>query len=440
MAQHIEVHHVTRIEGHGSIVLDVDEGRIQKIVWQVPEAPRFFEAMVLGKSWRDMQTIVSRICGICSISHSLACVKGVEAALGLEVSKQTSRLRRLAHYSELMQSHVLHVGYLVAPDLLGQPSVVPLTKSHPELVQLIVGLHRLANRWSDLVTGRTTHPITLQPGRMTHLPSSGDLVQLQHDLQSAREGVWRLVDAVGGLLGALPDFERETEYVALVDGFDYALYDGDIGSSDSEEPLPVDRFETACNEYFAKESTAKWARWHRDAYAVGARARYNLSGMRLSPLGRKVADALGLADHRHNPYYNTVAQLAEVGHLLDETSVLIDKILAAGLKAEHRELAPHAGEGVGCVEAPRGVLFHRYAFDAKGRCEAANLVIPTNQNHGNLQRDMEALVPTILDRPEGEIALFLEMLVRSYDPCVSCSTHFLDVRFVGRTGGHAEGD
>ncbi len=437
MAQHIEVHHVTRIEGHGSIVLDVDEGRIEKIAWQVPEAPRFFEAMVLGKSWRDMQTIVSRICGICSISHSLACVKGVETALGFEVSKQTNRLRRLAHFSELMQSHVLHVGYLVAPDLLGQPSVVPLTRSHPELVELVVGLHRLANRWSDLVTGRTTHPITLQPGRMTHLPSPGELVQLQHDLGSAREGVWRLVEAVGGLISALPDFDRPTEYVALVNGPEYALYEGEIGSSDGEG-LPVSCFEQACNEYVTRDSTAKWARWHRDAYAVGARARYNLSGAHLSPLGRKVAAAVQLSEHKDNPYYNTVAQLAELGHLLDEAGVLIDKILAAGLKAEHRDLAPHAGEGVGSVEAPRGTLFHRYAFDAKGRCEGANLVIPTNQNHGNLQRDMEELVPKILDRPQAEITLLLEMLVRAYDPCVSCSTHFLDVRFVGKAE-HGEG-
>jgi len=435
MAQHIEIHHVTRIEGHGSIVLDTDEGAVKKIAWQVPEAPRFFEAMVLGKSWQDMQTIVSRICGICSISHSLACVKGVEAALGFEVSKQTSRLRRLAHYSELMQSHVLHVGYLVAPDLLGQPSVVPLTKTHPELVNLVVGLHKLANRWSDLITGRTTHPITLQPGRMTHLPSAHDLVQLQHDLQGSRESVWRLVDAVGGLLDRLPDFERETEYVALVDGFDYGLYDGEIGSSDAPAGLPVSRFEEVCNEYVAKDSTAKWTRWHRDSYAVGARARYNLSGMRLSPLGRRVADAAGMEEHKHNPYYNTVAQLAEIGHLLDESQVLIDKILAAGLKPERGEVKTRAGEGVGSVEAPRGILFHRYAFDAKGRCEAANLVIPTNQNHANLQHDMEALVPKIMDRPESEIALLLEMLVRSYDPCVSCSTHFLDVEFVGK--GHA---
>ncbi len=435
MARHIEVHHVTRIEGHGSIVLDVDQGRIEKIAWQVPEAPRFFEAMVLGKSWRDMQTIVSRICGICSISHSLACVKGVEAALGFEVSKQTGRLRRLAHYSELMQSHVLHVGYLVAPDLLGQASVVPLTRSHPQLVELIVGLHRLANRWSDLVTGRTTHPITLQPGRMTHLPSPGDLVQLQHDLESAREGVWRLVDAVGDLLAALPDFDRPTEYVALVNGPEYALYDGEIGSSDGEA-LPLSRFEQACNEYVAKDSTAKWTRWHRDAYAVGARARFNLNGAYLSPLARKVAQALKLPEHRDNPYYNTVGQLAELGQLLDDAGVLIDKILAAGLKSEHRDLVPHAGEGVGCVEAPRGILFHRYAFDAKGRCEAANLVIPTNQNHANLQRDMEELVPRILDRSEAEITLLLEMLVRAYDPCVSCSTHFLDVRFKsGRSPG-----
>jgi len=439
-SKHVEVHHVTRVEGHGSVVLDVDNGTVSRIAWQVPEAPRFFEAMVVGKDWQDIQTIVSRICGICSISHSLACIKGVEAALGLEVSEQTDRLRRLAHMSELMQSHVLHIGYLVAPDLLGQPSVVPVAKSHPELVGLVVSLHRLANRWSDLVTGRTTHPIALQPGRMTHLPSAAELIALQHDLETARKSYWRLVEAVGGLLGGLPDFERPTEYVGLVDGFGYAFYDGRIGSSDAQVPLPLDHFEQACNEYVAQDSTAKWTRWHRDAYAVGARARYNLNGQHLSPLGRQVAQAAGLEAHKHNPYYNTVAQLAELGHIMDRGPELIDEILAAGLSPERPKLEPHAGEGVGAVEAPRGILFHRYAFDAKGRCEKANLVIPTNQNHANIQKDMEALAPTIIDRPESEITLLLEMLVRAYDPCVSCSTHFLDVHFVGAKAPSEERD
>ena len=160
----IQVHHVTRVEGHGNILLNLKDGVIEKVEWQVPEAPRFFEAMVRGRSWQDIQTIVSRICGICSVSHSLAAIKAIEDAMGITVSKQTDRLRILTHYTEYIESHVLHVGYLVAPDLLGQKSVVPLVASHPDLVKTIIALHRLGNEGMELLAGRMTHPVTLKPG------------------------------------------------------------------------------------------------------------------------------------------------------------------------------------------------------------------------------------------------------------------------------------
>ncbi len=175
----INVKHVTRIEGHGNIVVKATDGTIEKIEWQVPEAPRFFEAMMRGLSWQEIQTVVSRVCGICSISHSLAAIKGVEAAMGIQVSEQTDKLRLLTHYSEYMQSHVLHIGYLVAPDLLGAKSVVPLVETHFDVVKTVIKLHRLANNWSDLMAGRTTHPVTLKPGGFSKLPTARELQELR---------------------------------------------------------------------------------------------------------------------------------------------------------------------------------------------------------------------------------------------------------------------
>lgn len=423
MNKKIEVHHVTRIEGHGNIVINIKDGTVEQVEWQVPEAPRFFEAMVKGRNWQDIQSIVTRICGICSISHSLACIKGIEAAMGITVSEQTEKLRLLAHYSEQFQSHVLHVGYLVAPDLLGAKSVVPLAESHYDVVKLVIKLHRIANAWSDLLAGRTTHPVTFKPGGFSKLPSEKELRELRETLAGIVPDLKALAGVVLSLADKLPQFERDTEYIALVQPGTYSFYQGEIGSTDLNSTTPIDRFEYVVNEYVPQVSTAKWARWHRDSYAVGALARFNLNSKYLSPLAQEIARSFGLKAKCTNPYFNSIAQLVECAQLMEASLALLEELLSAGLKQERPEGRPQAGEGVGCVEAPRGILFHRYAFDQQGNCLSANLVIPTNQNHGNIQKDFEALVPQIFDRSEEEIRLLLEMLVRAYDPCVSCSTH-----------------
>ncbi|MFH1477631.1 MAG: Ni/Fe hydrogenase subunit alpha [Verrucomicrobiota bacterium] len=426
----IQVHHVTRVEGHGNILLNLKDGVIEKIEWQVPEAPRFFEAMVRGKSWQDIQTIVSRICGICSVSHSLAAIKAVEDAMGIVVSRQTDLLRILTEYMETIESHVLHVGYLVAPDLLGQKSVVPLAASHPDLVKTIIALHRLGNDGMELLAGRRTHPVTLKPGGFTRLPTEAELRAFQAELKAAVPRLKQVAEAVLALAGKLPDFKRATEYIALVEPGVYTFYHGSIGSTDTRETTPIRQFESVANEYVSPQSTAKWTKWHRDSYAVGALARFNLNAAFLRPLAQKTADSFGMKPGICNPYFNSVAQIVETVQAVEHSLELIDDLLSAGIKPEPIVAKPKAGEGVGAVEAPRGILFHRYVFDDKGICQKANICIPTNQNHANIQKDFEALVPQIMDRPPEEIRLLLEMLVRSYDPCISCSTHCLNVEFV----------
>ncbi len=426
----IQVQHLTRVEGHGNIVVRAADGVVQKVEWQVPEAPRFFEVMVRGRSWEDIQTIVSRICGICSVSHSLVALKAIEAAMDIAISEQTSRLRLLALGAEVMESHILHIGYLVAPDLLGQKSIVPLVATHPDLLKTIIGLHRLANEWMELLAGRMTHPVAFKPGGFASLPTEAQLRLLEGRLRSGLTEIAKLVQALLAVKERLPDFRRETEYVALVDGQTYTLSEGAIGSSDIPETVPVTEFESVTNEYVSPQSTAKWAKWHRASYAVGALARFNLNARHLSPIAAQAARTLGLQPGCSNPFFNTVAQLVECCHVLEQGSELIAEILTAGLKPEKPLPKPKAGEGAAAVEAPRGILFHRYAFDAHGVCLRANLCIPTNQNHANIQKDFEEFVPQIIRRDPQEIRLMLEMLVRAYDPCISCSTHYLDVEFV----------
>lgn len=428
----IDVHHLTRVEGHGNIFVDVADGKIEKIQWQVPEAPRFFEAMVRGRSYDDIQIIVSRICGICSISHSLAAIKAVEEALGIEVSEQTDMLRLLMHYSEQFQSHILHIGYLAAPDFFGVPSVLPLIAKAPDVVKTIVRVHRIANSWSELTAGRPTHPITIKPGGFTKIPTEKQLQELGDTLKKTVPDLKTIAGVVFSVLGNVPKFERQTEYVSLkqTDPPAYTFYHGDIASTDDKgKTVPVRDWRKVINEYVVEQSTAKWAKWHRDSYMVGALARFNNNADLLSPMAKGLAMMFSLEKGCCNPFMNTIAQLVECVHIAETSIGIIDKLLTNGLKQEKVVTKPRAGRGVGIVEAPRGMLIHEYEFDGKGNCIAADMCIPTNQNHANIQKDMEAFLPQIINESEDVIRLKLEMLARAYDPCISCSTHLLNVRF-----------
>lgn len=424
----IDIHYLTRVEGHGNIVVNAKEGRVEKVQWQVPEAPRFFEAMVVGQKWDVLHHITSRICGICSIGHTLASLKATEAAMGIGISEQSQILRRLAINAENLQSHTLHVCYLVLPDLMGAGSVIPLASSHPKEVGIVIRLHRLSNEMSDLICGRTTHPQRLIPGGFAKLPTKDELI----DLRGRLEASWKDMDALGGLLKALapkfPNFTRETEYVSLTDKNEYAFYDGALCSTEGDT-APIEDYLSWTNEYVVPQSTAKYTKRKRESLMVGALARFNNNYKQLHPKAAKAARDLELVAPCYNSYMNSVAQFVECVHNIEDSIIQIDKLLNHGIKDEKPSVTPKAGRGIGSVEVPRGILFHDYTYDANGFCTKANCIIPTNQNHANIQKDLEAIVPQVMERPQSEVELILEMLVRAYDPCISCSAHYLKVKF-----------
>jgi sulfhydrogenase subunit alpha len=428
----VEVHHVTRVEGHGNIYVNVRKGIVEKCEWSIPEAPRFFEAMVGGRQWSELHHITSRICGICSIGHTLASLRATEAAMGITISDQDLKLRKLALHAENLQSHILHLGFLVLPDLLGVGSVIPLASSNPDEVKTILGLHRKANEMSNLLCGRTTHPQRLIPGGFSKIPSMKELAALRQKLKESIPALQTVAELFKSLAHKLPDFVRETEFIALTKPDEYALYDGNLGSTDTGT-APVNEYLSFTNEYIVPTSTAKRAKHVRESYMVGALARLNLNYDKLSPLAKKTAEMFNLKPICHNPFMNNVAQLVEVVHSVEDSVRLIDELEAAGLQSQSvynkPEIKVKAGRGIGAVEVPRGILFHDYTYNEKGVCTKANCIIPTNQNHGNIELDMKALLPKILDKTEKEIELSLEMLVRAYDPCISCSTHCVRVHF-----------
>ncbi len=423
----INVHHITRVEGHGDIVVDVKNGEIVKCEWHVVEAPRFFEAMLRGRPYYEASHITSRICGICATGHATASLRATERALGVEVSEQTELLRKLVFHGEIIDSHVLHVYMLVAPDFFGVGSVLPLAASHPEVVKRALRIKKLAGDLCAMVSGRHTHPIAMTVGGFTHLPTEGELKAMRERLVDARADM----DETIALLSTLPwpDFERETEYVSLQKDDEYAFIDGRIVTSDGFT-YDLDDYRRVTNEYCVPQSTAKWTKHNRESYMVGALARFNNNYDWLHPRAQDAAEKLGMKPLVTNPFLNTAAQAVEMVHCVEDSIRIIDELLARGIKEEPLyEFQGKGGEGVGSCDVPRGILFHNYIIDDDGLIQGANCIIPTNQNHANLQHDMEALLPQILDKPQEEIRLTLEMLVRAYDPCISCSTHLLNVRF-----------
>lgn len=428
----IDVKNVTRVEGHGNIAVKVRDGEITRLELAIVESPRFFEAFLRGRKFEEAPHITCRICGICSVGHTTASVKGIEAACGIEPSEQTVLLRKLILYGEELQSHFLHLYFLAVPDFLGVGSVIPLAKTHPDVVRRALRMKKLANDICAAVGGRHIHPIALHVGGITHVPQVEELRDLKRRLERAREDLGE----TAALFGALkpPELRRDTEYVSLkvVGNGEYAFYDGDIVSTRDPRPTKAADYRRRIIESVVEHSAAKHCRSpNAPTYAVGALARFNNNHEQLHPAAKEVARQLGLVAVCDNPFHNNTAQLVECVHCTEAAIELIDKLLTKGMTEEPLRPATRFGVGAGLAEVPRGLLVHEYGVDAKGRIESANLIIPTGQNLANIEEDMRALVPRLLNdgMEKEEITLKLEMLVRAYDPCISCATHFLDVEW-----------
>lgn len=430
----VNVHHLTRVEGHGNIVVDVNNGVIEKCQWQVPEAPRFFEAMVRGRHYSEVARIVSRICGICSVGHSLAAVRATESALGMQVSPQTEKLRTILKLSENFDSHVLHVYLLAAPDLLNSPSAFAILPEHADVVACALRLKRLGHEWGSMIAGRTTHPTTLLPGGFASVPTTEELRGMRDHVAAAMPDLEATIETIKALAPEIPDFNRPTEYMAVSKSKEYGLFDGYI-----ETVLPdgdravygVGDYRKCTNEYVVPQSTAKYTKNRMDSYAVGALARFNVNYDKLCPEAQEVAQTLGISPLCTNPFYNTVAQVVEMVHSVYQGLQLMDELIEEGVHDEAPVQPVMFDRGASATEVPRGILFHEYEYDEDGMCKKGNCVIPTNQNHANIQADFDALLPQMLEQNKSadEIKLAMEMLVRAYDPCISCSTHCVDVSF-----------
>ncbi len=426
MSKRIDVHHVTRVEGHGNIVVEVENGNLTTCRFEVVETPRFFEAMLLGRPYHEASHITSRICGICATGHATASLRATEKALGVTLSEQSWLLRKLTFHGEILDSHILHVYMLVAPDFLGVGSVIPLVNTHPEVVLRALRMKKLAGDICAAVTGRHTHPIAMTVGGFTHFPTTAELESLHKRLVESRKDLDATVELFSKL--SWPEFERDTEYVSLSKPDEYAYIDGDIVTTDGVR-VPPERYKEVTNEFLVPHSTAKFTRNKRESLMVGALARFNNNYDQLHPKAKEAATALGMKPKVTNTFLNSAAQVVEIVHSTEDAILIIEKLLERGIQAE--EPAPVTrmpGEGVGVADVPRGLLIHHYQIGEDGRITGANCIIPTNQNINNLEHDMRVLVPQVMHKDQEAMRLDLEMLVRAYDPCISCSVHVLTIK------------
>jgi len=419
---HVDVHPLTRVEGHGNIKVRVVDGQLAEARWDIVETPRFFEVMLKGKHYTAAGILTARICGICSIGHCLASVRATENAFGVTIPRAAAKLRLLAKHGETLQSHALHVFFLAAPDFLGLTSAIPLKDLNPEVFGVAARLKGLANRICDVVAGRTTHPVSIRVGGMARMPDKYVLGELKSQLERAVGDL----DAAAAVFQTfdIPDFVRETEFVSLKGERSYPFIGGRLLSSDGVE-RPESEYRAMTNEYVTENNTSKWCKLSRESFAVGALARLNNNYHRLHPKARGLAVQFNLAPICYNPFTNNVAQLVECVHVVHDSVKIIDELLDAGPAETMAQVKPRAGQGVGAVEVPRGILYHDYEYDDRGRIVRANCVIPTTQNNANIHHDIKALVEqfAVEGMTDEKLELLCSMLVRAYDPCISCSVH-----------------
>lgn len=419
----VDVHHLGRVEGHGNIKVRVVDGELTEARWDIVETPRFFEVMLKGKHYTAAGLLTARICGICSIGHCLASVRATEFAFGIEIPEAAAKLRLLAKHGETLQSHVLHLFFLAAPDFLGLHSAIPLKDIKPEVFALAARLKKLANDICDVVAGRTTHPVSIQVGGMARMPDPHTLLDLKSRLERAVDDLRVTADLFRTF--EIPEFERETEFVSLKGERGYPFIGGRVFSSDGIEHAEAD-YLSMTNEYVTENNTSKWCKLSRESFAVGALARVNNNYHRLHPKARAVAVLFDLAPVCFNPFMNNIAQLVECVHVVHESIRLIEELVETPNAETKVPVTPRAGRGVGAVEVPRGILYHDYEYNADGRIVKANCVIPTTQNNANIHHDLNALVQQMAGHPgmtDERMELLCSMLVRSYDPCISCSVH-----------------
>jgi coenzyme F420-reducing hydrogenase alpha subunit len=419
-----EVVGIARVEGEGTLRLRITDGEVHEARLSIFEAPRYFEKLVVGRTPNEVVDIVARICGICPVAYQMGASMAFEHLFEVEIDPHVRALRKLLYWGEWIESHALHVYMLHAPDFLGYESAIAMARDHKPVVEQALRLKRTGNEIMKLVGGRAIHPVSMRVGGFSKTPSQTQVEALREPLTEALA----LSQATLKLVGAFqaPKFERDPLYVAIKHPIEYGLNEGRMVSSDGID-VPLWGWREAFQEEQHEGTNALHARTTDGrTYMLGPSARVTLNSDQLHPLAQEALKASGLARQiARNPYWAIAARSVELIHASASALDIVNSYQEPG--RPFTPWTPRGGEAGWGTEAPRGICWHHYDMDEAGRVSAAQIIAPTGQNQGMIERDLAEFAPQVLTLPHAEATIRLEQLIRSYDPCISCATHFLNL-------------
>ncbi len=419
----VRVDTLSRVEGGGSLHLAVEGDRVVDLRLALFEPPRFFDALLRGRHAAEAPDLTARICGICPVAYQMSAVHALERLFGVAIDPAVRALRRLYYCGEWIESHALHVFMLAAPDFLGCESAITLAQKDRAAVERGLRLRKAGNAIIALLGGRSVHPVSACIGGFTRAPRPAELAGTRADLERAREDARAAVRWVSGF--DLPDRDLDIEFVSLRQPGEYPMNEGRMVSNKGID-CAQDEFGDVFAEHQVPYSNALHATVKgRGPYLLGPLARVNLNFEELGPAVTEVARETHVAWPSSNPSVSIVARALEIFYGVEEAIRIIDTYEPPVAPAA--SWTPRAGVGRAVTEAPRGSLYHAYETDERGMIRSAHIVPPTAQNQAQIEADLRALVPAILPLSRAEATRRCEMVIRSYDPCISCATHFLDL-------------
>jgi sulfhydrogenase subunit alpha len=418
----IGVGELARVEGEGALRVEVRDGSVRDVRLEIFEPPRYFEALLRGRSGSEAPDITARICGICPVAYQMSACAAIEDACGVEPGPDVVALRRLLYCGEWIQSHALHVYLLHAPDFHGCDDAVQLAELDRAAVERGLRLKRAGNLLMEVIGGRAVHPVNVRVGGFYRAPSPVEVRGLTGALRAARDDALATVDWVNRF--EFPDVERDYRFVALRHPDRYAVEAGRVTSSDGIDLSPGAFAELAVEEQ-VPHSTALHARIDGRSYLTGPLARYALNRDKLPQVAREAASAAGLAEECRNPFKSIVVRAVELVFACEEALALIERYEPPSPPAV--QVPRREGRGAGATEAPRGLLVHTYHLDGEGLIRQARIMPPTSQNQLSIEEDLRQVVTGALELPDDQLTRLCEQAVRNHDPCISCAAHFLDL-------------